>query len=176
MLSPECLTDLNFIMNHLIIVGGQYKQCMRDFKGVRDDGVAAFLRAEAMERYELSSDVGDYIQAHNDGKGVMYAAEPAPIYGKADVAALQTLVSLEMATVAKLDDFIMRTNERGSVVTMQYFVLLRNMCQYEYNEVKGVVAEIASIAADPGAMSQYNVFLAEKYKTDYDHINPCGYK
>ncbi len=170
MLSKECNTDLNFIMNHLIQIGGQMKACYRDFKKT-DKGVAVFLKAEAMERYELSGEIGDYIQ-DNGGKVIFYA-EPAPQHNGATVQTLQVIIPLEEATLTKLQEFIASSAARGSEKTKSYMVYLHNMCQYEYNEFMNVYNQVKRIASDPGSMNEYNIFLEKKYEYG-EESNSCG--
>jgi|GEM_PF-3548398 len=166
-MTPECLKDLNTVMNSLIMIGGQYKACMRDFIAANDNGIADFLRAEKMERYELSACIADYIQNENKN-GVVYSAQPAPTHGPANPAALKIIVDLEKKMLANLDAMISAAAERGAEVTKQYMVYVRNKCQKEFTEIHGVISEITKLAADPGAMAYYNNFLAEEYNRGYE--------
>ena len=166
-MSPECLKDLNELINSLIILACQYKACMRDFLATNDKGIADFLRAEKIERYQMSNDIADYIQKFN-GKGVVYSSAPAPTHGAANPAMLQTLVKLEKAVLDKLDIMISMANDRGSEITKQYMVMVRNKLQKEYNEVQGIINEISVLASDPGSMAYYNNFLEKEYEKGYE--------
>lgn len=166
-MTPECLKDLNTLMNALIMIGGQYKACMRDFIAANDNGIADFLRAEKMERYELSSCVADYIQQENK-KGVVYSALPAPTHGPATPAALKIIIDLEKKAIDNLDAMITAAAGRGAEITKQFMVYVRNKWQKEFMEIHGIISEITKLAADPGAMAYYNNFLEEEYKRGHE--------
>lgn len=172
MLSPECVKDLNFLMNYLNKVGYQYKANSCDFKADNEDGISTFLSWEEIERYEYSDTIRNYI-VDNQGK-VVYIMIPEPIHKGATIATLADLVEFEKQTVAVIDTFILSAIDKKAVITQLFLVQLRHMCQHQYNEVSGIVSEISKILKDPGAMESYNRFLKQKFGVK-KYTNPKKY-
>lgn len=167
MISPECLTDLNTVMNHLNKVGYQYKSSASDFLIAGEHGICTFLKWEEMERWEYANRVADYI-ADNQGQ-TAFLLLPKPAHKGANIGSLQGLVVVEKSTVDLIDSLTLAATERGAEITKAFLIEFRHMCQHQYNEVNGVVTEIAKIVSDPGAMNYYNIFLDKKFSMkEYD--------
>lgn len=167
-MTPECQIALNFLMNHYRGLGCQYKAAMYAFHASGDEGVAAFLRNEKMERYIKAHEIAEYIINH--GGTVTLDGTAAPATGSATPQTVQALVNAEEITVTKIGELIREAEDRQAYRTGRYLQCLQHDAQYEHNEVTGVSREISKLAPDAGAMSQYNIFLAEKYADRYnDH-------
>ncbi|MEE9573498.1 MAG: hypothetical protein V3W20_10650 [Candidatus Neomarinimicrobiota bacterium] len=170
MFSPECVKDLNFLMNYLNKIGYQYKANSCDFKADNEIGISAFLSWEEVERYEYSDKIRNHI-VNNQGK-VIYIMIPEPIRKGATLATLTDLVEFEKQTVAVIDKFIISAMNRKAITTQSFLMQLRHMCQHQYNEVNGIVSDIAKIIKDPGAMESYNRFLRKKFGESNKYDNP----
>lgn len=170
-LSEQCQKDLNQIFNHLRMVGVNMMAARRAFEKSGDTGVAAMLRAEAMERYKMAGEIADYLVVHD--APVNYGATPAASTTGANLKTLQAIVPMDSQTVEALGAMATAANARGAHATARFMTHIMEYAHKEYKEIHSVVGDVAKLAADPGAMILYDLHLCEEYKDKYGGYDMC---
>lgn len=167
MLNKQCQRDLNKIINHLRLCGVSINATRRSFESAGDMGVALMLRNEAMERWDISGMVADYIV--KEGGTVNYAETPAPIKPSTTIDHLQEVLKLDHASVITLDTMITEAMQRESFKTALFMRDIRNYCKKEYDELESRIKELGAFFNDPSGFVSYNNFLCEEYGDHYHY-------